>query len=567
MQVRYLSDYKSQHAGIRAFNKESIVILWADNWDDFGFKTTLNASAFVNGKEIELPRIKILVKGENPTYKLLNQMSGDGWSGVFPIPDFDYISVPSSIDFYELIIGEGGLEFAKECAILLKDASFLAFLEQDEVAISLLKESGFNTSLQRDSSSIVVFNEGYKLFNDISIKINDFSFDFRIDDNHYALGFKFDPDKRILPTDVNVLIGPNGAGKSQTLHKIVSSWLSPHKSEPNGVFSEKINISNLIVVSYSPFELFPVDLQGLDAQIDESIYNYFGLRQRKKKLDVDKSTIVLSRTFPQKKAAQSLLNCVKDDFKFGAIKNWSNKITTLENTLDGAFKFDFAAIEINSKVREDDLFPDLFGNKPVFTYKDKRYLEVSESLSDKLNFKLLDEHIVNHSGVHFFHHGNKIKLSSGQRLFSYIVINILGAIKKNSLIIVDEPELFLHPSLEISFVGMLKNILKLYFSKAILATHSVVTVREVPSECVHVYKEENGEIFINNPPFETFGGDIQRISSYVFGDKTTSKPYESWVKEKLVEYQSADNLIKAMGESINEEMIMQIHAMEQDKWL
>jgi predicted ATPase len=567
MQVRYLSDYTSQYVGVKAFNKDSMIVLWADNWDDFGFQTTLNATAFVNGKEIELPRIKILVKGENPTYKILNRITDEGWNGTFPIPNFDYISVPSSIDFYELIIGEGGLEFAKECAILLRDASFLAFIEHDEMAINLLNESGFNTSLQRDSSSIVVFNEGYKLFNDISIKINDFSFGFDIEEKKYALNFKFNPVNRILPTDVNVLIGPNGAGKSQTLHSIVRSWLSPNQSESNGAFSEKVNISNLILVSYSPFELFPVDLQGLDAKIDESVYNYFGLRQRKKKLDADKSTITLSRTFPQIKAAQSLLNCAKDDFKYGAIKNWSNKVSTLERTLDGAFEFDFAAIEINSKVREDDLFPNYFDEIPIFTYQDKRYLKVSESLSDKLNFKLLEEHIVKHSGVHFFYNGNKIQLSSGQRLFSYIVINILGAIKKNSLIIVDEPELFLHPSLEISFIGMLKNILKLYFSKALLATHSVVTVREVPRECVHVFKEDNGKVFINPPPFETFGGDIQRISSYVFGDKTTSKPYEIWVKEKLLEYKSADNLIKAMGESINEEMIMQIHAMEQDKWL
>ena len=114
---------------------------------------------------------------------------------------------------------------------------------------------------------------------------------------------------------------------------------------------------------------------------------------------------------------------------------------------------------------------------------------------------------------------------------------------------------------------MLKKILKLYFSKAILATHSIVTVRETPRVCVHVYKEENGEVFINKPPFETFGGDIQRISSYVFGDKSTSKPYESWIQENLKEYGTAEKLITALGKDINEEMIMQIHAMEQDKWL
>ena len=76
----------------------------------------------------------------------------------------------------------------------------------------------------------------------------------------------------------------------------------------------------------------------------------------------------------------------------------------------------------------------------------------------------------------------------------------------------------------------------------------------------------SNKIYINNPPFETFGGDIQRISSYVFGDKSISKPYENWIKEKLGEYKTADKLISALGQNINEEMIVQIHAMEKNKW-
>ncbi|MCV5791964.1 ATP-binding protein, partial [Escherichia coli] len=61
-----------------------------------------------------------------------------------------------------------------------------------------------------------------------------------------------------------------------------------------------------------------------------------------------------------------------------------------------------------------------------------------------------------------------------------MVTNILGAIRRNSLILIDEPELFLHPTLEIAFIQMLKKILRNYASKALLATHSLVTVRELP---------------------------------------------------------------------------------------
>ncbi len=151
-------------------------------------------------------------------------------------------------------------------------------------------------------------------------------------------------------------------------------------------------------------------------------------------------------------------------------------------------------------------------------------------------------------GIYFLKNGKVVQLSSGQRLFSYIVINIIGAIRRNSLVLIDEPELFLHPTLEIAFIGMLKKLLASYRSKALLATHSLVTVRELPRSCVHVFEKRDDEVFINHPPFETFGGDMQRISSYVFGDKSVSKPFETWIRQKLSEFDSAESLIEGRSE-------------------
>ncbi|WWL45134.1 AAA family ATPase [Pseudomonas parakoreensis] len=156
-------------------------------------------------------------------------------------------------------------------------------------------------------------------------------------------------------------------------------------------------------------------------------------------------------------------------------------------------------------------------------------------------------------------------LSSGQRLFAYLVINLLGAIKRNSLILIDEPELFLHPSLEVQLIDMLKQILDKFNSRAILATHSVSIVRETPSDCVHVLERTDDQLVIKSPPFQTFGGDVQRISSYVFADKLVSKPFEQWISERL-ENMDADELIESLKGHINEELIIQIHAMEAGKW-
>ncbi|EKO3823465.1 ATP-binding protein, partial [Vibrio harveyi] len=256
------------------------------------------------------------------------------------------------------------------------------------------------------------------------------------------------------------------------------------------------------------------------------------------------------------------------DIKYAKIKGWSNKIDTALDVLKQAVDFDCIALELTGKVREDELLSGfIWGDSPVFKFGGKRYVKISNETNSELNLSVVQDNLVKSKGVCFFKNGELIHISSGQRLFTYIVINILGSIKKNSLVVVDEPELFLHPNLEIVFVSMLKKVLKNYFSKAILATHSLVTVREVPRTCVHVFKKEGVNTYITTPPFETFGCDMQRISSYVFGDKSVSKPYEAWINEKLNEYGSAKDLIDAMGEDINEEMIVQIHAMGKEKWL
>lgn len=543
---------------------DDFIALWSDNWDDFGYKTTLNVNAYIDGEEVELPRIKILFDSVKNTYKYLDALLEDGWNGEFPVNESNYISLPVSIEFYELMVGHGGVEKARICAEYLHDASYSILIEENESVIELSNEQAFTTSLLRDRSAGVALQDGFRVFKDDFIEMSDFILSFDFNNEKREIGFNFKED--VLPKDINVLIGSNGCGKSQTLHKMVNKWLDP-KSKNNVYFSEEVNARKMIVVSYSPFELFPVDLNEYNNISDESIYSYFGLRRRVKTIDKTKNKVRISRNYPQVDAANSIISCISDDLRYSKIRGWSNKVDTAIDVLEQAVDFDYIALELSNKINEVELYSGfVWGEPPVFKYNDKRYLKISNETNSDLNLSVVQDHIVKPTGVCFFKNGELLKISSGQRLFTYMVINILGSIKKNSLVIVDEPELFLHPNLEIVFVSMLKKVLKNYFSKAILATHSLVTVREVPRPCVHVFRKEGLDTFISNPPFETFGCDMQRISSYVFGDKSISKPYENWIKRKLDEYGSAQELIDALGVNINEEMIVQIHAMDRNKW-
>ena len=139
-----------------------------------------------------------------------------------------------------------------------------------------------------------------------------------------------------------------------------------------------------------------------------------------------------------------------------------------------------------------------------------------------------------------------------------MVINIVGQIKAESLIVVDEPELFLHPTFEVEFIALLKKVLTAFNSKAILATHSLAIAREIPATCMHVYRKGEHGIEIDHPPFETFGGDMQRISSYVFGDSKVTKPFVQWIERAIHDAGSPNKLLAKLKGELNEEMTIKI---------
>lgn len=547
--------------------------LFENNWDDFDNKTTFGTSCRIAGEEVELGYLKLMVEGHATTATYLNQLRKDGWSGEFPLPKGNSLSVPGEITFYEQLAGRIEMEAVEQVAMLLRDASYLVNIAQDARAIELLDTKAFRKSLQRERGEVKSFLDGWKLFARQAVNVMDLGFRFTDACGEVSnLELRFGA-QGLLPRDVNVLIGPNGVGKSQVLHQIVRDWLEDTDQERETGFAQKPNLSQLVVVSYSPFEQFPVDLRGQRKQ-DQEIYRYFGFRDRSVPNFGSKRLggIRLTHEAPKRNAAASLIDCLADDKKYCSLPGWPHKLKTMERILRTAFDFDFAAVTIKHAgldaeryFRTSDYWePKIFDAPNRGT--DRRLLVIDSDSVHELNVEGIREGLVAAEGVVFIKDGLPIELSSGQKLFSFIVINILGAIRRDSLVLIDEPELFLHPTLEIRFVGMLKRILQHFNSKALVATHSVVTVREVPSDCVHVFVRTDEGLVIKRPPFQTFGGDVQRITSYVFGDSAISKPFEGWIKEQLEEFGSADALIAALGQDINEELIVQIRAMDSDSW-
>lgn len=556
---------------------DDVLLLLYDRWDDFTYKTRFPTLCKIDGEEVELGAVKILISGEHSSHPILQGLLEENWDATFPIHDVDYISVPEEITFYQQLLSRLPPGGALEVAGLLKDASYLVHAQEDSKAWELTQTDGFRTSLLRERSSQKSFAEGWLVLNEEDLNVADLTFRFYNPGKTVSTLLLDFQSASLLPRDINVVIGPNGFGKSFLLRQIIDEWVNGNEddSSKDTGFEARPNLSQVVVVSYSPFDRLPVDtsdaLTSTNALKDNEVYRFFGFRGRIEEGDERRiaGSIRTGNRVPLHNSARSLVGCLRDDQRFSSIKNWANKLSTMQSILGTAMEFDFAAVALLPDAPDEPYSADLKFEAPgIITdgsgAKASRFVPITAGST--IDPELLAGHIDNMSGVTFFRNGDPIILSSGQRLFFYIVVNILGAIRRNSLIIVDEPELFLHPTLEVQFISMLKKILRAYGSKALLATHSVLTVREVPRECVHVIEQTDEGYTIGNPPFETFGGDAQRISSYVFGDRATSKPFEDWLRRLLEEKGGAQEVIEALGDEVNEEIIIQLHAMENGKW-
>ncbi|MCX5509967.1 AAA family ATPase [Pseudomonas sp. BJa3] len=541
--------------------EKTVLSLSYNNWDDYSVRTTLNAVFYYDGERIFEFNLKLLIESDTDSPVKLNALRKAGWDGYFPIPDANYVSVPSDIEFYDALITKLGVQDAQNVLILIRDAGYLVNVTHDEAAKKLTEQENFTTSPLREAGARKSFQDGWKAFSGNSQSIKDFTLNLpsRGVDSVTSVRFRFNSDT--LPYDINVLIGPNGVGKSHTLKNLVAYWLGMdagsqtqlHKSK-HQPFDTHPNISRLILMSYSPFEDFVLDLSDSKLK-DKTAYRYFGFRRGRLSAQGKRQSSI-SRNQPASDSVESMFKALADDDAFGFLSTWTSKFSTIIDVLQPALGFEKLAVELNSKAE----LPLSLKSYVIEDNDGNQYIQLTPVTHLKL-LKLKDDlfSIVNSkAGVVFLNDTDKLDLSSGQRLFVYMVINIVGQIKAESLIIVDEPELFLHPTFEVEFIALLKKVLAAFSSKAILATHSLAIAREVPANCMHVYRQGQHGLEVDHPPFETFGGNMQRISSYVFGDSKVTKPFAQWIEGAIQQAGSPKDLLDKLKDELNEEMTIKI---------
>ncbi len=483
----------------------------------------------------------------------------------------------------------------------LNDVIYLEKKEPSNTLLSLKNHIGFTTSLCRDQSSKKLLDEATNILYGDELNENRLKFNFKFNLNTRSYDYEFNFIKNETPSRINILIGKNGSGKSQTLLSLSTYLINSRKA--SSLFSTEVDvhpnfISNLMVFAYNPYEEFYVNRENEKLDIN---YKYLGFKKVTTIKDIEFNSFLSEESsffiinYLINKYNSSLENILLQANKDHTISSFIEKIfielkdskiekNNISNTINKLikqlteYKLDintpkettfnsFKEIYIKDRnnyahsIRLDDIpyrnkviefLNEAFGCTSIAlkVIKNKEFYEREklEFINDYLQLKneVIHQNFVKdinfddfEQKLYFFNDSNKIYLSSGQQTFADLIINLLSLIKNNTLILVDEPENTLHPNLEIDYMKILNDILEEFHSFAIIATHSPIIVREVPTNYINVIKidKELNEVAITNPNIGTFGGDIGTISNYVFDDILKDKKLHiEWFEKEMPMY-------------------------------
>jgi predicted ATPase len=350
---------------------------------------------------------------------------------------------------------------------------------------------GFSKSLLRFSEAQKACNEAIKIIYNIPI-INSFKFSFTTT----VKGFDDDHSVNFkfsnsskIPKRLVAFVGKNGSGKTQVLSRLASS-LSGFSKKGNFNTEYLPPFSRVIAVSYSLFDKFEKPQKTKSFS-----YFYCGLQSGRSERKLQ-SEIQIERR----------------------IRTALKSIVMAPNNEEMLF-YNYIKELLGSEVA-DRIIDDMGGIKKDFRVYDDQ---------DNSTF------------------------SSGQIILILLLAEIVANIRKESLLLFDEPETHLHPNAISKLVGIIYKILKRFDSYAIIATHSPQIIQEIPSSSIYIFSNST-----NGPPsrkadYETFGENLTTLTEKIFQTVDVDEYYKSVLKSlsKQNSAQEILNLFKKEGKVLS----------------
>lgn len=147
--------------------------------------------------------------------------------------------------------------------------------------------------------------------------------------------------------------------------------------------------------------------------------------------------------------------------------------------------------------------------------------------------ELLSKKEIQPVNISFFKNDERIRFedcSSGEKHMLFAFSGVLNSIKDNSLILIDEPEISLHPEWQIQYITLLKKVFSRYEGcHFILASHSHYLVSDLEGETSSIVTLSKDNDCTSPKatllPYNTFAWSAENIIYNVFGLRTTRNYY------------------------------------------
>lgn len=162
--------------------------------------------------------------------------------------------------------------------------------------------------------------------------------------------------------------------------------------------------------------------------------------------------------------------------------------------------------ELRHFVGEDQLFIEIFSfNKDYLERSFFRQLHINNMSAEDLSKFDLHRHSY-----------SLTDLSSGELGTLIRLTKLVSEVKQNSIVLIDEPELHLHPSWMVSYIPRLKKLFDNYNCHFIIATHSPLLVSNLHKDDVIVLQKDSRGIIAKNAETGTFGVEVDKVLSQIF---------------------------------------------------
>lgn len=140
-----------------------------------------------------------------------------------------------------------------------------------------------------------------------------------------------------------------------------------------------------------------------------------------------------------------------------------------------------------------------------------------------------------------------VKMSSGQTMLTNLIIDITANVRSNCLIMIDEPEVHLHPNAITQIISVVNLVCERFSSCCIMATHSPLVIQSLLSRNVLIMERDvDGMPVVRQMRVESLGENLTTINEEIFSNGQRDKYYRRLIERAVKGKKSIEQVLQEL---------------------